>query len=285
MKTIKLKQELEAEIRTLSSSGKTIGFVPTMGALHEGHKALVQRCVAENDICVVSIFVNPTQFNNTTDLEKYPRNLNQDAELLESVGCSIIFAPDPKEIYQQNELDAPFDFDFGGLDTVMEGKFRPGHFNGVVQIVSKLFQLIQPDKAYFGEKDFQQLAIIHRMVQKLKFKVEIVDCPIIREPSGLAMSSRNERLSAVERKKAVEISKVLSESRNFAALLSPIDLTQWVVDLINLVPGLEVEYYEIVNSSTLQPVYSWSEPSVGCIAVYCGEVRLIDNIKYKAIDN
>ena len=285
MKTIKLKQELEAEIRTLSSSGKTIGFVPTMGALHEGHKALVQRCVAENDICVVSIFVNPTQFNNTTDLEKYPRNLNQDAELLESVGCSIIFAPDPKEIYQQNELDAPFDFDFGGLDTVMEGKFRPGHFNGVVQIVSKLFQLIQPDKAYFGEKDFQQLAIIHRMVQKLKFKVEIVDCPIVREPSGLAMSSRNERLSAVERKKAVEISKVLSESRNFAALLSPIDLTQWVVDLINLVPGLEVEYYEIVNSSTLQPVYSWSEPSVGCIAVYCGEVRLIDNIKYKAIDN
>jgi pantoate--beta-alanine ligase len=285
MKTIKLKQELQAEIQMLTSEGKTIGFVPTMGALHEGHKALVQRCVAENDICVVSVFVNPTQFNNTTDLEKYPRNLKQDAELLESVGCRIIFAPDPQEIYQQHELDAPFDFDFGGLDTVMEGKFRPGHFNGVVQIVSKLFQLVQPDKAYFGEKDFQQLAIIHRMVKKLKFKVEIVDCPIIREPSGLAMSSRNERLSAVERKKAVEISKVLSESRNFAAQLSPIDLTQWVIDLVNLVPGLEVEYYEIVNTTTLQPVNSWSEPSVGCIAVYCGDVRLIDNIKYKAIDN
>ena len=285
MKTIKLKQELQAEIQMLRTSGKTIGFVPTMGALHEGHKALVKRCVAENDICVVSIFVNPTQFNNTADLEKYPRNLNQDAELLESVGCRIIFAPDPQEIYEQNELDAPFDFDFGGLDTVMEGKFRPGHFNGVVQIVSKLFQLVQPDKAYFGEKDFQQLAIIHRMVKKLKFKVEIVDCPIVREPSGLAMSSRNERLSAVDRKKAIEISKVLTESRNFAAQLSPIDLIQWVVDLVNLVPGLEVEYYEIVNTTTLQPVNSWSEPSVGCIAVYCGEVRLIDNIKYKAIDN
>ena len=285
MKTIKLKQELQAEIQMLRTSGKTIGFVPTMGALHEGHKALVKRCVAENDICVVSIFVNPTQFNNTADLEKYPRNLNQDAELLESVGCRIIFAPDPQEIYEQNELDAPFDFDFGGLDTVMEGKFRPGHFNGVIQIVSKLFQLVQPDKAYFGEKDFQQLAIIHRMVKNLKFKVEIVDCPIVREPSGLAMSSRNERLSAVDRKKAIEISKVLSESRNFAAQLSPIDLIQWVVDLVNLVPGLEVEYYEIVNTTTLQPVNSWSEPSVGCIAVYCGEVRLIDNIKYKAIDN
>jgi len=285
MKIITLKQELQAEIEILKSSGKAIGFVPTMGALHQGHKALVKRCVAENDICVVSIFVNPTQFNNSTDLEKYPRNLNQDADLLEHIGCSIIFAPAPQEIYQTNEMQSPFEFDFGGLDTVMEGKFRPGHFNGVVQIVSKLFQLVQPDKAYFGEKDFQQLAIIHRMVKILNFKVKIIDCPIVREPSGLAMSSRNERLTADERKKAVEISKVLSESRNFAALLSPDDLTQWVVDLVNLVPGLEVEYYEIVNRSTLQPVNSWSEPSVGCIAVYCGEVRLIDNIKYKAIDN
>jgi len=285
MKTIKITQELQAEMEMLRSSGKTIGFVPTMGALHEGHKALVKRCVAENDICVVSIFVNPTQFNNTTDLEKYPRNLNQDAELLERVGCRIIFAPEPQDIYRQEELNAPFDFDFGGLDTVMEGKFRPGHFNGVVQIVSKLFMLVQPDKAYFGEKDFQQLAIIHRMVKILNLKVEIIDCPIVREASGLAMSSRNERLSADERKKAVEISKVLSESRNFAAQLSPVDLTHWVVDLVNLVPGLEVEYYEIVNISSLQPVYSWSEPSVGCIAVYCGEVRLIDNIKYKAIGN
>jgi len=182
-------------------------------------------------------------------------------------------------------LNNRFEFDFGGLDTVMEGKFRPGHFNGVVQIVSKLFRLVQPDKAYFGEKDFQQLAIIHRMVKLLNLNVEIVDCPIVREPSGLALSSRNKRLTEAERKKAIEISKVLSESRNFAAELSPIELTQWVVDLINLVPGLEVEYYEIVNTTTLQTVNSWKEPSIGCIAVYCGEVRLIDNIKYKTIDN
>ena len=285
MKIIKLKHELKAEIESLKSSGKTIGFVPTMGALHNGHKSLVERCVAENDSCIVSIFVNPTQFNNSADLDKYPRNLKLDADFLESAGCQLIFAPEPQEIYESDELNNRFEFDFGGLDTVMEGKFRPGHFNGVVQIVSKLFQLIQPDKAYFGEKDFQQLAIIHRMVKILNFNIEIIDCPIVREPSGLALSSRNERLTEVQHKKAVEISKVLSESRNFAAQLSPIELTQWVVDLINLVPGLEVEYYEIVNTSTLQTVYSWTEPSVGCIAVYCGEVRLIDNIKYKAIDN
>ena len=285
MKIIKLKHELKAEIESLKSAGKTIGFVPTMGALHNGHKSLVERCVAENDSCIVSIFVNPTQFNNSADLDKYPRNLKLDADFLESAGCQLIFAPEPQEIYESDELNNRFEFDFGGLDTVMEGKFRPGHFNGVVQIVSKLFRLIQPDKAYFGEKDFQQLAIIHRMVKLLNFNIEIIDCPIVREPSGLALSSRNERLTEVQHKKAVEISKVLSESRNFAAQLSPIELTQWVVDLINLVPGLEVEYYEIVNTSTLQSVYSWTEPSVGCIAVYCGEVRLIDNIKYKAIDN
>ena len=285
MKIIKLKKDLKTEIEALKLSGKTIGFVPTMGALHDGHKSLVKRAVDENDICIVSVFVNPTQFNNTTDLEKYPRNLDQDARLLESVGCRIIFAPEPQEIYEPEELGIPFEFDFGGLDIVMEGKFRPGHFNGVVQIVSKLFRLVQPDKAYFGEKDFQQLAIIHRMVKLMNFEVEIIDCPIVREASGLALSSRNERLTAEQLKKAVEISKVLHESRNFAAQLPPRELTKWVVDLINLVPGLEVEYYDIVNTTTLQTVYSWTEPSVGCIAVYCGDVRLIDNIKYKTIDN
>jgi len=285
MKIIKLKKDLQIEIESIKSAGKTIGFVPTMGALHDGHRSLVERCVAENDCCIASIFVNPTQFNNTTDLEKYPRNLDQDADFLESVGCQLIFAPEPDEMYDQVEIDSPFEFDFGGLDTVMEGKFRPGHFNGVVQIVSKLFRMVQPDKAYFGEKDFQQLAIIHRMVKIMNLAVEIIDCPIVREPGGLALSSRNERLTADQRKKAVEISKVLSESRNFAALLSPVELTTWVIDLINLVPGLEVEYYEIVNTSSLQTVYSWSEPSVGCVAVYCGDVRLIDNIKYKISDN
>jgi len=280
MKLIRSKFELLTDIQSLKLLGKTIGFVPTMGALHAGHIALVKRAVAENDICIVSIFVNPTQFNNITDLEKYPRNLERDAKLLENAGCELIFAPESDMIYNSDEISNRFEFDFGGLDTVMEGKFRPGHFNGVVQIVSKFFQLIQPNKAYFGEKDFQQLAIIHNMVNILNFDVEIVDCPIIRESSGLAMSSRNERLTAEQRKKAVEISKVLFESRNFAAQLSQKKLTRWVIDKINIVPELEVEYYEIVNSITLQPLVSWSEPAIGCIAVYCGKVRLIDNIRY-----
>lgn len=282
MKIIRKKAEISAEIQSLKSAGKKIGFVPTMGALHDGHKALVERCVVENDVCIVSVFVNPTQFNNANDLEKYPRNLERDAEMLQRVGCKLIFSPEATEIYASNELTEQFDFDFNGLDAVMEGKFRPGHFNGVVQIVSKLFQLVQPDNAYFGEKDFQQLAIIHHMVRTLNFDINIIDCPIVREPSGLAMSSRNERLTADQRKNAVEISKVLFESRNFAAQMNPNELILWVVDKINKVPGLEVEYYEIVNSSTLQSVDSWSESAVGCIAVFCGEVRLIDNIRYNS---
>ena len=280
MKIINQKISLRAEILAIKGEGKTIGFVPTMGALHEGHLKLVKQAVDENDICVVSVFVNPTQFNNASDLEKYPRNLQQDADLLKSVGCELIFAPEADEMYNIDELIAHFEFDFAGLDNVMEGKFRPGHFNGVVQIVSKLFQLVQPDKAYFGEKDFQQLAIIHHMTKVMNFEVEIVDCPIVREPSGLAMSSRNERLTAIQRKNAAEISKVLFESRNFATQFSPKELTKSVTDRINTVDELKVEYFEIVNSNTLQTIQSWDEPSTGCIAVFCGEVRLIDNIRY-----
>jgi pantoate--beta-alanine ligase len=272
--------ELIAEIEALKSTKKTIGFVPTMGALHRGHLELVSRSVIENDCCVVSVFVNPTQFNNASDLEKYPRDIHRDADLLKYAGCDIIFAPEASEIYNSEELKNNLEFDFGGLDKVMEGQFRPGHFNGVVQIVSKLFNLVQPNKAYFGEKDFQQLAIIHRMVEILNFDVEIVDCPIVREESGLAMSSRNERLSAEQRKKAVEISKVLFESRNFVPELSPNELKSWVIENINAVDGLEVEYFEIANTTTLQTIASWTEASVGCIAVFCGEVRLIDNIRY-----
>lgn len=275
-------KELIAEIEALKSTGKTIGFVPTMGALHRGHIELVNRSVRENDCCVVSIFVNPTQFNNASDLEKYPRDIQRDAELLDTAGCDIIFAPEANEIYNSEELNNNFEFDFGGLDKVMEGQFRPGHFNGVVQIVSKLFNLVQPNKAYFGEKDFQQLAIIHRMVEIMDFDVKIVDCPIVREESGLAMSSRNERLSPEQRKKAVEISKVLFESRNFVPKLSPNELKNWVVENINAVDGLEVEYFEIANTTTLQTIESWAEPSVGCVAVFCGEVRLIDNIRYNS---
>lgn len=280
MKIIRSIKELHAVIESLKNTQKTLGFVPTMGALHDGHKSLVERSVAENDFTLVSIFVNPTQFNNPSDLEKYPRNLEKDVDLLQKVGCDFIFAPESKDIYQEDELNKRFEFDFGGLDSVMEGRFRPGHFNGVVQIVSKLFQLVKPDKAYFGEKDFQQLSIIHRMVDILKMDVQIVDCQIVREESGLAMSSRNERLSPEQRKNAVQISKVLFESRNFVPRLKPSEIVNWVTEQINKVSGLDVEYYEIVDVKSLQTVNSWEKPTVGCIAVFCGEVRLIDNIRY-----
>ncbi|MDD5185552.1 MAG: pantoate--beta-alanine ligase, partial [Paludibacter sp.] len=244
MKIIGTKQDLNIEIELLKANKKSIGFVPTMGALHAGHIALVERAVAENDCCIVSIFVNPTQFNNLIDLEKYPRDLDRDAQMLESIGCQLIFAPEASEIYTTDELTGSFDFDFGGLDSVMEGKFRPGHFNGVVQIVSKLFRLIQPDKAYFGEKDFQQLAIIHRMVNIMHFDINIIDCQIVRDESGLAMSSRNERLTEEQRKKAVEISKVLFESRNFVPKMSPDNLNKWVIEQVNAFPELKVEYFD-----------------------------------------
>jgi pantoate--beta-alanine ligase len=280
MKIISNPEELRSEISNMRLSGKTIGFVPTMGALHDGHKSLVAKSVGENDFNVVSIFVNPTQFNNAEDLKKYPRTLERDAEMLEKIGCNLIFAPQPDDIYSKDEMNQRFEFDFGGLDEVMEGAFRPGHFNGVVQIVSKLFKLVEPDKAYFGEKDFQQLAIIHRMVRIMNMKVEIVDCPIVREQSGLAMSSRNERLTDEQRKYAAKISKVLFESRNFVPELTPGQVTDEVISKINATTGLCVEYYQIVNDTTLLPVETWSEPAVGCIAVFCGEVRLIDNIRY-----
>jgi len=282
MKTASTKKELSLLIEELKSTGKSIGFVPTMGALHRGHIQLVSRCVNENDICVVSIFVNPTQFNNAEDLKKYPRDVESDLELLRGAGCQIVFIPNASEIYNDNELKNRFEFDFGGLDKVMEGKFRPGHFNGVVQIVEKLFRYVQPNRAYFGEKDFQQLSIIHRMVKILNFDIEIVDCPIVREPNGLALSSRNERLTMEERKKAVEISKVLFESRNFVPDMNPENLKCRVIEEINKIDVLEVEYFDIVNTETLQTVENWESPTVGCIAVFCGKVRLIDNIRYNS---
>lgn len=280
MKIIKTKNEILQYIENLKSKNKSIGFVPTMGALHEGHLTLVRQCVAENDVCVVSVFVNPTQFNNITDLEKYPRNIEKDAAMLQKVGCDCVFAPSVDEMYSKDEVEKPFDFDFAGMDKVMEGKFRPGHFNGVVQVVSKLFKLVQPDKSYFGLKDFQQLAIIHRMVHVMKFPVEIIDCPIIREPSGLAMSSRNERLTSNQRKNAAKISEILFESRTFVSKNSPQELIAWVTEQINNSPDLEVEYYDIVDRKSLQSIEKWGKSAVGCIAVFCGEVRLIDNIEY-----
>ncbi|MDL2289829.1 pantoate--beta-alanine ligase [Paludibacteraceae bacterium OttesenSCG-928-F17] len=280
MKIIKTKTELQYLIGQLKATGKSVGFVPTMGALHDGHIALVRRCAAENDYCIVSVFVNPTQFNNASDLEKYPRTLTKDAELLEEAGCYLVFAPDAEEMYSNDELENTFEFDFGGLDKVMEGRFRPGHFNGVVQVVSKLFDLVKPERAYFGEKDFQQLAIIRRMVEVMNYPVEIVGCPIIREESGLAMSSRNQRLTEEQRKKAANIYRFLSESLNFAGSKSPEEVSAWVIDSINEIDGLEVEYFDIANAKTLQTIDRWNDNCIGCIAVYCGEVRLIDNIRY-----
>lgn len=273
-------EDLEAQLSDVRKSAGTIGFVPTMGALHEGHLTLVRNSVAQNKFTVISIFVNPTQFNNAEDLAKYPRTLERDAEKLQSAGADLIFAPSSDVMYSESEINQTYVFDFQGLDKVMEGKFRPGHFNGVVQVVKKLFDLVNPDKAYFGEKDFQQLAIIHHMVKSFGLKVDIVDCPIVRETSGLAMSSRNERLNGEELNIASNISRILFESRNFAAQMKPSELKEWVEKEIVEEEGLELEYFELANAETLQTLNSWDEPAVGCIAVFCGAVRLIDNVRY-----
>ena len=284
MKIISSIDELRHEIDAVQTKGLSIGFVPTMGALHAGHISLVNKAVSENNFVVVSVFVNPTQFNNSLDLEKYPRNIEQDAIMLESAGCNLIFAPEASEMYSENEINSIFDFDFGGLDMVMEGEFRPGHFNGVVQIVSKLFLLIHPTNAYFGEKDFQQLAIIHRMVDVMGMNVNIVDCPIVRETSGLAMSSRNERLTTEQRTKAAKIHTVLINSRNFVSDKSPEALKSWVINQINKLDFLQIEYFDIVDATTLKSIDTWTANAVGCVAVFCGEVRLIDNIRYNSVD-
>ena len=282
MKLIQTIQELRAELDALRKEGKTIGLVPTMGALHAGHASLVKRAVAENDIVVVSDFVNPTQFNDKNDLAKYPRTLDADCRLLEDCGAAFAFAPSVEEMYPQPDTR---EFSYAPLDTVMEGAFRPGHFNGVCQIVSKLFDAVQPDRAYFGEKDFQQLAIIREMVRQLQYKLEIVGCPIVREEDGLALSSRNKRLSAQERENALNISRTLFKSRNFAVSHTVNETQKMVEDAIDVAPGLRLEYFEIVDGNTLQKVSSWEDSLyvVGCITVFCGEVRLIDNIKYKEI--
>lgn len=273
--------ELQDALSSLRQQGKTIGFVPTMGALHEGHLSLVKQCIADNDICVVSVFVNPTQFNNKEDLEKYPRNIERDSRFLEQAGVDFLFAPTVDQVYPEPDTRQ---FDFGQIDNVMEGVHRPGHFNGVAQVVSRLFDIVKPQRAYFGEKDFQQLAIIRAMVKQLGLPVQIMPMPILREASGLALSSRNERLTPVQKEEAVNISKTLFESRAWMNTCSVEETIDRVVKQINAFEELEVEYYEIVDGYTLQSITDWEQASyiVGCIAVYCGDVRLIDNIVYKA---
>ena len=282
MKVIHTIKDLQAELTVLRAQGKKVGLVPTMGALHVGHASLVKRSVSENGVTVVSVFVNPTQFNDKNDLAKYPRTLDADCRLLEDCGAAFAFAPSVEEMYPQPDTR---EFSYAPLDTVMEGAFRPGHFNGVCQIVSKLFDAIQPDRAYFGEKDFQQLAIIREMVRQMNYKLEIVGCPIVREEDGLALSSRNKRLSAQERENALNISRTLFKSRTFATSHTVSETQKMVEEAIEAAPGLLLEYFEIVDGNTLQKVNSWEDAQyvVGCITVFCGEVRLIDNIKYKEI--
>ena len=272
--------ELHAFLAEARAEGKSVGLVPTMGALHEGHASLVKRSVEENGVTVVSVFVNPTQFNDKGDLERYPRTLDADCRLLEALGASCVFAPSVEEVYPEPDTRV---FDFAPLDKVMEGIYRPGHFNGVAQIVSKLFTYIDPHRAYFGEKDFQQLAIIREMVRQLGLSLEIVGCPIVREADGLALSSRNALLIPEQRHTALAISRTLFASVEYAKDHSLAETKQMVEQAIADTEGLELEYYEIVDGHTLQPVSSWDDTDyiVGCITVYCGKVRLIDNIKYK----
>ena len=274
VKTIK---NLQSELVAFQTSGESTGFVPTMGALHAGHISLVTRAVSENRVVVVSIFVNPTQFNDPKDLERYPRNPDSDIKLLEETGCHIVFVPEVNEIYPEPDTRK---FNFGSLETAMEGKHRPGHFNGVAQVVSKLFEIVKPDKAYFGLKDFQQLAIIKKLVKQLEIPVEIVPCSIVREESGLAMSSRNELLTTEERKNAAAISETLFKAKELNNKKSVQELAKWIEKNINNNRFLTVEYVEIVDDEKLQPIKSWNEKKtkVACVAVYCGKVRLIDNI-------
>ena len=280
MEIVHTVRDLQASLSALRAQGKTVGLVPTMGALHAGHASLVKRSVAENDATVVSVFVNPTQFNDKTDLEKYPRTLEADCRLLDECGATIAFAPSVEEVYPEPDTRR---FSYAPLDTVMEGKYRPGHFNGVCQVVSKLFDMVKPDRAYFGEKDFQQLAIIREMVRQMHFPLQIVGCPIVREADGLALSSRNKRLTPEQRTEALQISQTLFASVEYAKSHTVAETKQFVEDRIAAAPGFRLEYFSLVDGNTLQDVSAWDDSTyiVGCITVFCGEVRLIDNIKYK----
>jgi pantoate--beta-alanine ligase len=267
----------QAAIKEQIGNSKTIGFVPTMGALHDGHLVLIRRAIAENDFVVVSIFVNPIQFNNSDDLAKYPRTLEADLQMLESTGCHLVFAPSAEEMYPEPDLT---EFDFGKLDKVMEGKFRPGHFKGVAIVVKKLFEIVTPNKAYFGEKDFQQLAIIKKMVSQLSMPVQVVPCPIVRETDGLAMSSRNARLSTNERAEAPIIFKALLGIKENYSWFIPDGVKQLIRGEIQESPLFRVEYVDVVDTETLQPFEDWNdvEHAVVCVAAFIGSVRLIDNI-------
>lgn len=270
---------LQKELSQLK--GKSLGLVPTMGALHQGHLSLIEQSLKDNDHTIISIFVNPTQFNDPKDLEKYPRTLENDCKLIEKLGVDYVFAPTVNEMYPEPDTRV---FNYPPQDEVMEGKYRPGHFNGMCQIVSKLFDIANPTRAYFGEKDYQQLIIVKKMVLDLGFDIIVVGCPIIREKDGLALSSRNTLLSADERQNALEIPNTLFDSAEYAKEHSLKETLAYVINRINANKKLELQYFEIVDANTLLPISDWKESSsiIGCTAVFCGTVRLIDNIKYKS---
>lgn len=273
------KTDLSGHLLSLQTEGKTIGLVPTMGALHSGHASLVERANSENDVVVVTIFVNPTQFNDLSDLDHYPRTLDQDLDLLRQLEADLVFVPSVKEMYPGEDKQT---FDLGGLDKLMEGKHRKGHFNGVAQIVSKLFLLVRPHRAYFGQKDFQQLVVIRRLVEIMELDLSIVPCPIIREKDGLAMSSRNTRLSKEERKLAPKIYEILIQARELMDELRPSQLKEWAAQEFEKHSELKLEYFEIVEDKGLKPIDEWDSKvnKVACLAVQLGEVRLIDNLNF-----
>ena len=279
MKIFNKKLDLQQFLAPFYLEKKAVGLVPTMGALHEGHLSLIQKALSENDIVVVSIFVNPTQFNNAEDLEKYPRNLSGDIKTIERLSQEVvIFAPEISEIYESTPK--AISFDFGGLDKVMEGKFREGHFQGVATIVEKLFELVKPTRAYFGEKDYQQILIIKSMLEQRKLPVTLVPCPIVREKSGLAMSSRNERLSSEGRKKAAFIYSVLQEAQKLFTTASVAEVEAFVKEQFSQKKGFDLEYFTITKADTLEEVKEKksSESYRAFITVYVEGVRLIDNI-------
>lgn len=280
MDIITTVKELKERMAAERQAGRSVGLVPTMGALHPGHISLVERARRDNDVVAVSVFVNPTQFNNPTDLATYPRTLEADCRLLNEAGVDVVFAPTAEEVYPEPDTRV---FDLGPVAEVMEGAMRPGHFNGVAQIVSRLFAMTRPTRAYFGEKDFQQIAVIRRMAQiEGMTDIDIIPCPIVREADGLAMSSRNVRLSEEERAVAPVIHRTLRESLTWAPSHTVDETKRYVIDTVNSFPFTRVEYYEIVDGATMHPIAEWtdSDEPVGCITCYVGDVRLIDNIRY-----
>ncbi len=278
MLTYTSRKEISEKTEQLRGEGKSIGFVPTMGALHRGHLSLIERANNETDILVVSVFVNPLQFNNTGDLTSYPRDLQADKKILETVGCDIIFVPDEKEMYPKPTTEK---YNFGTLETVMEGTFRPGHFNGVAIVVKRLFDIINPHRAYFGEKDYQQLTIIRKLVETEKIAVEIVSCPTLREDDGLALSSRNANLTTEQRKEASFIFQTLQLAKKRKNHICPAHLRQLIINIFDANKNFKLEYFEIVDDKTLQPIMAWesSKGMIAFVAVWLGKVRLIDNIR------